>query len=289
MAQYVVLLIAAFSSTVLPGCLDSEHGGANPSQITLDPDSSGQEPEVVGTVPSQFNTTPPTTWTLADCVVWTARFDWYAISAPGPTPAGWDSNNEALETAVFYDLLSCAEIILGPFQRGPIEVVFESVSRPIPPDNCMSQQGSGVVLSAIGTSDPDVTDWMRTVMGFPAHDVSMVLDVGMLTAGELARATVELPPSSALELVGLLEGSGERPGGLSTWGYWDHGSGVAFFRLQGQGTTMDSSAPVVGSFEGAFLQTEFPGSSSVGIWGVATAQQIEGTFERYGGYECEQA
>lgn len=118
-----------------------------------------------------------------------------------PTLPGWEESVTP-DGELHYRARTCERVSVGPFERGPVNLFYETHNNRRVPGPCAEGEYANTgVLQTIWLDDAEIADYLRTVYLMPAQFASISLtkvDAGM-TIDFLW--TVELPGSESSELV----------------------------------------------------------------------------------------
>lgn len=109
---------------------------------------------------------------LTGCASWSANVATVdGLGGPSPRPEGWGSST----TPGFTYQLSgwrCEWASVGPFERGPIHLLFDGHSNADVPLDCTKDNvgtTSLLVLSSIWTEDAELAAWLAQTYGLPVY------------------------------------------------------------------------------------------------------------------------
>jgi hypothetical protein len=90
-------------------------------------------------------------------------------------PTGWSPQSPPL-IQVELQILSCQRISVGPFERGPVHLLFETHDNFSPPDSCAKAAGgdyySALALTQFWIDDAEIAGYLRTKFGLPAQEAT---------------------------------------------------------------------------------------------------------------------
>ena len=119
-----------------------------------------------------------------------------------PTLPGWEGNT-LLTGELHYRLRSCERVSVGPFERGPINLFYETHTNRQVPASCAEggDYTNTGVLHRIWVDDAEIAHYLRTTYLMPANFATISLAEVASDAIVDFRWTVELPGSEPSELV----------------------------------------------------------------------------------------
>jgi hypothetical protein len=185
-------IAAAVAVMLFAGCFGEPDKGEMPSPIIdpLESDPGGNDPnrETIPLEPLPNGTIPeaPAHLILESCSMWRAYHSILPTQyAPGQVPEGWTTNDPIVTVGVTG--FSCGRIGLGNFERGPIEILFESHNKGVVPNECPSVTSDSLhsILGQVVVNDADVAQFLNETYGMP------------VLFGQIEQAVQELPAGRA--------------------------------------------------------------------------------------------
>lgn len=163
---------------LLSGCTEGGQSKDDPSNQPAagsDETADPSNPTESSSKPGGGNSSIPVPLNLrlTDCVGVAVRFIWPADSAPAgaEVPPGWETA-EAMATDHLVQLTQCQRISVGPFERGPVNVLLELHDKIAPPEACLDFGGQDYsdvqVLRKIWVDDPEIVSYLTASAGMPA-------------------------------------------------------------------------------------------------------------------------
>jgi hypothetical protein len=167
-AGILLLVVASLSA----GCFER----AGPSG---EGPTSSDAPTASMTTSSASTSTPgPDNSTKADpeliqtgCTSWRIVRQFYGTGSPGTRPPGWEpADATAVITGIEVYGFNCQRVSVGPFERGPVQMVLEMHTNVSFPAACLEGADPFVipaVLQSIWVNDAEIAGYLRQEYGMP--------------------------------------------------------------------------------------------------------------------------
>src|ERR1051325_8497988 len=159
---------------VLAGCFSHPHAG---SPL---PSSSSSAPRTSSSTMTSSPLPPPTNGTFLQKLALSQCTGFYAVTegmpkavAPGQAPSGWESTDPVNSVSVvFMDGYLCHRIHVGPYERGPIAMVWDAHDNADIPDACL--QGTtgpthSQIFNVLLINDSQIATYLQQQYGLPAQ------------------------------------------------------------------------------------------------------------------------
>ena len=167
-------VVCVFLVTALTGCLN------NPRAGDVSPSMSGHPTSMTESVTSTQTTSagerppalPPERMLFSNCTGFTAGGNARLRPNGPPVPPGWEPRDP---TVLGYSVLlhgyECQRISAGPFERGPIHIIWDGHSdADFPADCLLNETGSPIetVLNVFMIDDPELAAYFQQTYDLPA-------------------------------------------------------------------------------------------------------------------------
>lgn len=104
---------------------------------------------------------------------------------PGPLPPGWEDDGRV---TVYFEILECQRIAVGPFERGPVFIMRELHLFPLTPSKCTQGDYDDLsIVEAYWVSDAEVAAHLNQTYAMPAAYADFRRD--QTSAGPLLNTT----------------------------------------------------------------------------------------------------
>lgn len=143
---------------------------------------------------------------MTNCTSWYALAEFPVGAGPGQTPPGWSPPSPtSLVTTVADFGYHCNRVSVGPYERGPVNLLFDTHNNASFPGNCTSnpQGGSGstsfLVMAALFIDDSDIAGFLKSRYGIPAQVATFSMSdqpIGGATVHRWGWASPQGKPSS---------------------------------------------------------------------------------------------
>ncbi|MEA3143757.1 MAG: hypothetical protein QOG31_1081 [Thermoplasmata archaeon] len=106
---------------------------------------------------------------LTDCVGQFTDFTFPGDTNPGQHPPGWNRETERPTSGIIMESWKCQRVSWGPFERGPVSMLFESHTNGFSPPKCqIKATGTEAILTSWWISDADLAAYAQTMYHAPA-------------------------------------------------------------------------------------------------------------------------
>lgn len=228
----------------------------------------------------------PSQLLLLNCHGGTSRIVVPASTVSPDSPQGWETETEVV--AIVIDAMTCEHLSLGPFERGPIQVVLESHSKFDAPEACrIGDYDQLNALQSVWVDDADVADYLQSVLGMPAISATITRTTDGIP--ELLTATWAWSANQG-EASSITFGRFENPS--RDWPFtlrlaWTSGPSVtmADIAIGGQETGYEPRA-TPGKMRAPMIYYGTGFEDYVGDGGLIDSMSPEGTFHYYEDAQC---
>ncbi|MEA3190544.1 MAG: hypothetical protein QOD77_1126 [Thermoplasmata archaeon] len=255
-------------ATLAAGCLAP--GGGPSAAPTAPPEGPARPAPVPGLV-------------LGDCVGWHAFATVPAPLHPGVRPDGWAPPAGA-DASVALLGLRCGRLALGPFERGPVWLLFESHTNAVVPAACADDREGATdlsVLASVWVDDAEVAGWLAAVHGMPAA-AAVFTDAGQAWSwGPAGAAPSELQ---------VLDGSAApRDAEHGERFFWANGTGLGQLELRHERTGPTVPLAAAGRMAPPMLLAQVADGRFAGPASWFPQDEASGAFQAYRDTLCLEA
>jgi hypothetical protein len=174
----------------------------------------------------------------------------------------------------------------GPFERGPVRLLFDAHSRAAVPAACWTGRGTFAdlrVLNSLWVDDPDIAAYLASAYGMPARFTAIADGVVDGAEGVRLHTWTWAGSSITLQEDGLLPEGRANASML----FWARGAGVGSLALSYERTgSAVTGRPVQGTMEPPMLMAGMPGGQFVGTALWYGAASVEGIVTLHGDGRC---
>jgi len=236
---------------------------------------------------------------LTNCTAWAASELFPGSTGPGKPPPGWTEPSAATPlTGVDVDAYHCQRLSVGPFERGPINILFDSHTHAEFPVNCTASSDSSGdrivvgVLNSFWLDDPEVASYLNATFGLPVMTTQFKetdQPQGVPMGSHTWTWGLSGQPSSQMTIYD--DGTSAPPFPSRDRIFWPYHGGMA--SLEFQYDRRGPAGPVsnryaTGTLAPPMLFAQLPGGqyAGPGQW-YPEMQQADGTFIAYTDPNCQ--
>jgi hypothetical protein len=149
-----------------------------------------------------------------------------SAAAPGQAPVGWEPTNPAAPAWSAVGGLDCRRIRVGPYERGPVRIVWDGHTNANPPVRCTAQQApltQSLVLNAFLVNDAQVAADLRDRYGMPALFADVQVQA---TAPLLQQEWTWAPPGQPASTLTVRSDGGNQSYEGADRFWWPRGAGL---------------------------------------------------------------
>lgn len=284
--KHAKAIIAVAVVVLVTGCL-TDKPSPGPDALATATNSSTPTPtepldETVSNVPQRF--------LLSQCT------GFVGVSAPlpralgpGQRPQGWEPTNPS--EPVGYVPVSgyeCNRINLGPYERGPVRIVWDGHTNADFPEACMAGKDAttlGLLVNVIMVDDAEIALHLREAYGLPALHSS--IDINSQGVGNLRQLTWAWGNDTKSRMEFVDDGTADSYGRNERF-FWEKDSGIGALDL-----VHDREASAVtdrvgyGKMESPMLSADFGGGVFSGTVNYVSRMETEATFHSYRDLGCQ--
>lgn len=221
---------------------------------------------------------------LDGCVGWSAFEVVPAPLHPGTRPAGWAAPSPGVDASVALLGLACQRMAIGPFERGPVRVLFESHTNAEVPAACAADRDGFVALSVLASvwvEDAEVAAHLAQVYGMPARE-------GVFSGS--GQAWSWGPPGAPASTVQVMdEAAAPQPSHAADRFFWANGTGLGALELRHDATRPAVPHAAAGEMAPPMLLAQVAGGRFAGPAGWVTRDTAAGSFRAYRDTLCQEA
>ncbi|MCA1810966.1 MAG: hypothetical protein LC623_03020 [Halobacteriales archaeon] len=232
---------------------------------------------------------------LTNCTSWLVLVNFPAGMAPGQPPPGWQPGSPLnLISRVIMQEYHCNRIAIGPYERGPVNLLLESHTNAAYPANCTSSATvftNFYVISSLWIDDPDIAGYLNTTMaGLPIHVTSF--QVSDQATGPLLDRTWQWGPTQPPSTLTIHDD--QRYEAHEPWHdrfFWPRGNGIGVMQIDATGPGAAgpyASRPVEGTMQPPMLLASQNGGRFAGDSQWQPSVDGTGVFTYYLDKACQQ-
>jgi len=244
------------------------------SKIPVDP---------VRAAPTQSHAAHPQ---FLDCHTMLTHFTWPLDMGPGTVPSSWGPS-DAFTSSVYMELFDCEHASIGPFERGPVQLLVEMHDKGLLPEGCILH-GAGLILNIekIIVSDPAISRYLQEE-GFTPTLVGTFRSSTSSVAGEdRAIWTWQIDGNTSTLNGGSFTAVTSPVDDTERW-IAINGSGLVAIDAHYTYTNTLQNAEIHGDLSPPMLYaTAVPGGHYLGVGDIASDYKAEWTITKFKDQQC---
>ena len=205
-----------------------------------------------------------------------------AATLDAQRPDGWERGTPTANVAL--DFHSCKRLMVGPFERGPLTIMFELHSSHTAPADCTNgDYTSSFIVNQIWLDDPEIAAWLANhslnakfaAFDWQSSEGPAEIVVHTLSfEGNSVRTSYQHSNSTR-------ESDTDRL-------FWPTPRGVSYLDLHRE-LSFNGQFPrtFTGEFSNPLLYAQFAGPVTVGAGGFYESSSFDGAFHHFEGSECQ--